>query len=131
MPVTSVPATGAITIASARSVIRLTVSLTADAAFATRPVAVGNLPRLWFWLRHTTPAAGVGIAVIPQFSVSDTVVAGVVVPEFLNLPIAGPLPFNVPVLLNYVVAAKLVRLALTRVAGSAAQTVEVAYGGTQ
>jgi hypothetical protein len=130
MPLVRAENAGGITVASASTVLRLTVSLTADAAFRTVPLQVEDMPRLFFYMRHTSAAAGQGVSYNCQFAVSDEVSGGQIVPEWLDFQ-TGVLPFNVPVLLNYELPAKFIRLSLTRVAGSANQTVEIAIGGTQ
>jgi hypothetical protein len=118
-------------IASGTTTYRQNVTLAAATTILTRQVAVLGLPRIFFWLRHTTTAAGVGVSVIPQFSVADVVVAGVSAPEFLDFSAPVVLPFNVPVLLNFLLPAKFIRLSITTTAAAGGQIIQFAYGANQ
>lgn len=134
MPLQRTEAIGTGSVAAASSVLQLTLTpLTPSATFQTTAVDVADLPRLFFWFRHTNSAAGGGISVTPQWAVVDVHGAGnTVQPDWLDIVPAVIIPFDVPVLLNYNLPAKFIRVQVTLPAGGGAtETLKLVYGGTQ
>ena len=105
-------------------------SIVMPIGISTTPfLVVADLPRLFFYVRQTSLAPGAILTVTPQFAVASISAGGPPAPNWLDLGLPIAVPVNVPVLLNYQIAAKFIRVSMS--ASAAGDTVEIVYGGTQ
>lgn len=114
-------------VAAADNILELHPTYTIAGPNIAGPLDVRGTPRLFFWINRQT--AGGTLTVTPQFAVTDTATAGVIAPRWHDLSAPVVVPYGVPVLLNFTIAAKFIRMVFDVTV--VAQAVDVVYGGHQ
>lgn len=128
MPLARAEGYGEVNVGSASAVWATSLGADQDATVNCPALLVSDLPRLFFYLNWTT--SGGTVSYTPQFAVDDVVTAGnVIIPNWQPLSVSTALVSGTPALVNFQIAAKWVRLVVTR--SAATETVSVVFGGTQ
>ena len=107
-------------VSSAQTSFRQELVLSTNAETQSFVLLTLGLPRVQIYLRQTIGA--IGASVIPEFSVSDRAEG---TPQWDPITTPVVTPFMGPVLLNYPLACKQVRISATRPAGQATTLVVI------